>query len=123
MLCASLGGRGVPRERICVYAWSGPFAVHLKLSQLCELSLLQYEIKRQKALLHLQKAQAFTSLSPWSPGTIIILIPISKNKNFLLSAKLRAAQYCSVSKCDALQGGPFLALTLIVILNTYFPPS
>ena len=32
-------------EWIHVYVWLSPFAVHLKLSQHCELAILQYKIK------------------------------------------------------------------------------
>ena len=35
MLCGSLDGKGVWAERIHVYGWLSPFAVHLKLSQHC----------------------------------------------------------------------------------------
>ena len=35
MLCGSLDGKGVWGERIHVYRWLSPFAVHLKLSQHC----------------------------------------------------------------------------------------
>ena len=92
------------REWICACARLSPFAVHLELPQRCELTTLQHEIKRQK-LCFISRRPSPSSLSPWSPGTIVILIPISKNKNLLLLAKLMAAHYCSVSKCDAYKVG------------------
>ena len=38
-------GREFGREWIRVYVWLSPFAVHLKLSQHCQLAILQYKIR------------------------------------------------------------------------------
>ena len=38
-------GEGFGGEQIHVYVWLSPFAVHLKLSQHCQLVILQHEIK------------------------------------------------------------------------------
>ena len=48
MLCGSLDGRKFGGEWIHVYVWLSPFAVHLKLSQHCQLATLQYKIKSLK---------------------------------------------------------------------------
>ena len=45
MLCGSLDGRSVwGRMERCVCVWMSPFAVHLKLSQHCELAICQYKM-------------------------------------------------------------------------------
>ena len=47
MLWGNLDGRGVwgrMDTRVCV--WPSPFAVHLKLSQHCQLATFQYKIKK-----------------------------------------------------------------------------
>ena len=47
MSYGSLDGKGV-WERMDVYEWQRPFAVHLKLSQHCQSAILQYKIKSFK---------------------------------------------------------------------------
>ena len=41
---AWMGGR-FAGEWVCVYVWLSPFTVHLKVSQHCQLAILQYKIK------------------------------------------------------------------------------
>ena len=48
LLCDSLDGRGVWGEPIHVCVWLSPFAVHLKLSQLC--LLIDYTLIQNKKL-------------------------------------------------------------------------
>ena len=45
ILGGTLDGKGVWGEWIRVYVWLSPFAVHLKLSQLFKLDILQYKVK------------------------------------------------------------------------------
>ena len=42
---AAWTGGEFEREWIHVYVWLSPFAVHLKISQHCELAIPQYKIK------------------------------------------------------------------------------
>ena len=63
MLCGSLDGRKFGGEWIHVYVWLSPFAVHLKLSQHCQLATLQYKIKSYlKKLLLFLKVPYFSLL-------------------------------------------------------------
>ena len=45
MFCGRLDGRGVGGAWVHAYVWLSPSTVHLKLSQYCQLALLQYKIK------------------------------------------------------------------------------
>ena len=81
MSWGSLDGRGAGGGRIHVCVWLSPFAVHLKLSQHCQLATLQYKI-RQWTVLYLgsdtnwkQFWRLFmlvpTPAQPASPGPVI----------------------------------------------------